>query len=141
VVSSVLGSSLVDYHLQLQSVICRKRRSRWSRGLRHELSSLARKPGPMVRIPLEAWLSVCVYSVFVLSKDSYRLCIGSRNWKSGQGPTKGCRGIIIIIIIICSKRIPRLVRNKNCKHPLRKYMYSQQEYTFLFFKSMTQFNI
>jgi hypothetical protein len=25
------------------------------------------------------------------SKESYRLCIGSRNWKSGQGPTKGCR--------------------------------------------------
>jgi hypothetical protein len=56
----------------------------------------------------------CVYSVFVLfcvyvavlrwadapSKESYRLCIGSRNWKSGRGPTKGCRAIIIIIIII-----------------------------------------
>jgi hypothetical protein len=54
---------------------------------------------------------VCVYSVFVLfcvylealrradppSKKSYWLCIGSRNWKSGQGPTKGCRTIIIII--------------------------------------------
>jgi hypothetical protein len=23
------------------------------------------------------------------------LCIGSKNWKSGQGPTKGCRAIII----------------------------------------------
>jgi hypothetical protein len=34
------------------------------------------------------------------SKESYGLCIGSRNWKSGQGPTKGCRAIIIIIIII-----------------------------------------
>jgi hypothetical protein len=28
------------------------------------------------------------------------LCIGSRNCKSDQGPTKGCRAIIIIIIII-----------------------------------------
>jgi hypothetical protein len=27
------------------------------------------------------------------SKESYRLYIGSRNWKSGQGPTKGCRAI------------------------------------------------
>jgi hypothetical protein len=50
-------------------------------------------------------MSLCVYSVFMLScgqvadlrradppsKESYRMCIGSRNWKSGQGPTKGCR--------------------------------------------------
>jgi hypothetical protein len=57
---------------------------------------------------------VCVYSVFVLfyvqvealrradppSKEPYRLCIGSRKWKSSQGPTKGCKAIIIIIIII-----------------------------------------
>jgi hypothetical protein len=35
-------------------------------GVRHELSSLARMLGPWVRIPLEAWMSVCVYSVFVL---------------------------------------------------------------------------
>jgi hypothetical protein len=27
------------------------------------------------------------------SKESYRLCIGLRNCKSGQGPTKGCRAI------------------------------------------------
>jgi hypothetical protein len=46
-----------------------------------------------VRIPLKAWMSVCVHSVFVLScvqiaalrradppsKESYRLCIGLRN--------------------------------------------------------------
>jgi hypothetical protein len=25
------------------------------------------------------------------SKESYRLCIGLRNWKRGRGPTKGCR--------------------------------------------------
>jgi hypothetical protein len=29
------------------------------------LSSLARTLGSWVRIPLEAWMSVCVYSVFV----------------------------------------------------------------------------
>jgi hypothetical protein len=34
------------------------------------------------------------------SKEHYRLCKISRNWKSGQGPTKGCRATDIIIIII-----------------------------------------
>jgi hypothetical protein len=38
----------------------------WSRDLRHELSSLARTLGSWVGIPLEAWMSVCVYFVFVL---------------------------------------------------------------------------
>jgi hypothetical protein len=40
--------------------------SQWPRVLRHELSSLARTLGSWVRIPLEACMSVCVYSVFVL---------------------------------------------------------------------------
>jgi hypothetical protein len=43
------------------------------------------------------------------SKESYRLCIGSRNWKSGQGLAKGCRAIIIIIIYgdkrWCTRRV------------------------------------
>jgi hypothetical protein len=39
-----------------------------ARGLRHELSSLALTLGSWVRIPLEAWMSVCVYYVFVLSR-------------------------------------------------------------------------
>jgi hypothetical protein len=79
-----------------------ERRSQWPRGVRHELSSLARMLGSWVRIPLKAWMSVCFYSVFVLFfvkvaalrqadpplKESYRLYIGLRNWKSGQGPTK-----------------------------------------------------
>jgi hypothetical protein len=30
------------------------------------------------------------------SKECYQLCIGSRNWKRGQGPAKGYRAIIII---------------------------------------------
>jgi hypothetical protein len=38
----------------------------WPRGLRHELSSFARTLGSWFRIPLDAWMSVCVYSVFVL---------------------------------------------------------------------------
>jgi hypothetical protein len=41
-------------------------RSQWPRGLTHELSSLARTLGSCVQIPLKAWMSVCVYSVFVL---------------------------------------------------------------------------
>jgi hypothetical protein len=32
-------------------------------------------------------------------KKSYRLCIESRNLKNGQFSTKGCRAIIITIII------------------------------------------
>jgi hypothetical protein len=40
--------------------------SQWPRGLRHELSSLAPMLRSWTRIPLKAWMSVCVYSVFVL---------------------------------------------------------------------------
>jgi hypothetical protein len=64
-------------------------RSQWPHGLRHEMSSPAQTLGSWVRIPLEACMSVCVYSVFILfcmsvaallwadppSKESYRLCI------------------------------------------------------------------
>jgi hypothetical protein len=60
-----------------------RRRSRWPRDL-----TLARTLGSCVRIPLKAWMFVCVYSVFVLScvevaamrradhssKESYRVC-------------------------------------------------------------------
>jgi hypothetical protein len=43
-------------------------RSQWPRGLRHELSSLARTLGSWVRILLGAWMSVCV---------CVALCVGS----------------------------------------------------------------
>jgi hypothetical protein len=46
-----------------QGQLCRSQRSL---GLRHEPSSPARKLESWVPIPLEAWLSVCVYSMFVL---------------------------------------------------------------------------
>jgi hypothetical protein len=84
--------------LQLRALInysCRdtEGRSQWQHGLRHEHSSPARILGSWIRIPLEAWMSVCVYSVFVLlcvevealrqadspSKESYRLCLGLSN--------------------------------------------------------------
>jgi hypothetical protein len=81
-------------------------RSQWPRRLRHELSSPAQTLGSWVRILLDHG---CLYA-FILSvlsclliaalrradppsKDSYRLCKRLRNWKSGQGPTKGCRAI------------------------------------------------
>jgi hypothetical protein len=41
-------------------------RSQWPRRLRHELFSSAETLQSWVRIPLEAWMSVCVYSVFLL---------------------------------------------------------------------------
>jgi hypothetical protein len=44
-----------------------ERQSEWPRGLRHELSPPAQTLGSWVRIPLKAWIFVCVYSVFVLS--------------------------------------------------------------------------
>jgi hypothetical protein len=40
-------------------------RSQWLHGLRHEPSSPARILGSCVRIPLQTWMSACVYSVFV----------------------------------------------------------------------------
>jgi hypothetical protein len=70
--------------------------------IRHEPYSPAWTLGSWVQIPLEAWMSVCVYSVFVLScvqvaalqqadplsKESYRLCKKTKELRSGQGPTK-----------------------------------------------------
>jgi hypothetical protein len=57
-------------------------RSQWPRGLRHEMSSPAWTLGSWVRIPLEAWMFVCVYSVFVLSCVSSGLATG---WSLVQG--------------------------------------------------------
>jgi hypothetical protein len=37
-----------------------KRRSQWPRGLWHEMSSLARTVGSLVRIPLNAWMSAFI---------------------------------------------------------------------------------
>jgi hypothetical protein len=74
-------------------------RSQWPRVLRREMSSPPQTLGSWVRIPLEAWMFVCVYSVCAV------FCVGSGfvtgwypvqrvlptvyrlgNWKSGQGP-------------------------------------------------------
>jgi hypothetical protein len=68
-------------------------RPQWPLGLRHKLLSSTYTLGSQVRIPIEAWMSVCVYSSFVLScvqvaalrradppsKESYSLYKSSRN--------------------------------------------------------------
>jgi hypothetical protein len=52
--------------LKFRSHIDNVNRSLWPRGLRHEPSSLARTLGSRIRIPIKAWMFVCIYSVFVL---------------------------------------------------------------------------
>jgi hypothetical protein len=59
---------LCDYLLQMPptsnfGILSKESRSQWQSGLKHELSSLVRTLGSWVWIPLEAWMSVCVYSV------------------------------------------------------------------------------
>jgi hypothetical protein len=91
------------------------RRSQWQRGLRHELASLAQTLGSWVRIPLKAWMSVL--RTFILFLVVLCVCRGLINgWSPVQGvlptlyrikklkkrprpKTKGCRAIIITIII------------------------------------------
>jgi hypothetical protein len=85
-------------------------RSQWPRGLGHELSSPSPTLRSCVRIPLEAWMSVCVYSMFVLScvqlaafrradppsKESYLLL--------GSNPTEGvvvCVHLFRVCVVLC----------------------------------------
>jgi hypothetical protein len=56
--------------------------SQWPHGLRHEPFSSVWTLGLCVGIPLEVWMSVCVYSVFVLS------CVGS-GLATGWSPLQG----------------------------------------------------
>jgi hypothetical protein len=81
--------TLHNYHLEnLESIKIRtdiyiyRCRSQPPRSLRHEPSSPARTLGSWVRIPLKAWMSVYVYSVFILS------CVGS-GLVAGWFPVKG----------------------------------------------------
>jgi hypothetical protein len=45
--------------------------------------------GTDVCVRLFCVLVAALWRADLPSKESYRLCIGLRNWKSGQGPTKG----------------------------------------------------
>jgi hypothetical protein len=83
------GQQIFYINLQLNIHILfnkTRRRSQWPRGLRHEMSSPAQTLGSWVQTPLEARVSECFYSVFMLScictglvtssspsKESYRL--------------------------------------------------------------------
>jgi hypothetical protein len=64
--SYITGISYYD-GIRNQYRIGLRGRSRWPRGLRHELSSPARTLGSWVRTPLEEWMFACVYSMFALS--------------------------------------------------------------------------
>jgi hypothetical protein len=87
---SLLFSIIIKWsvYLNLYVYVHIKSRSQWPRGLRHELSSLAPTLGSWIRIPLNAWMSVCAFILCVLfcvqvaalrwadhsSKESSRLC-------------------------------------------------------------------
>jgi hypothetical protein len=58
---------------------------------------------------------LCVGSGLAAGCYPYRLCIGSKIWKSVQGPTKGCTAIIIIIIIISLIAISNFQMTLGCK--------------------------
>jgi hypothetical protein len=92
-----------DEFYNFQVTIRQTCRSQCPRGLRHELSSPAQTLGSWVRIPLEAWMSVCIYSVFVMScvqvvalllsdppsKESYWLCNKITKLKKRPKSNKG----------------------------------------------------
>jgi hypothetical protein len=71
----------------------------WDRGFeslsRHEYLGCVR----LFCVYVALCVSRCLATGWSPSMESNQLCIRSRNWKSGQGPTKSCRAIIIIIII------------------------------------------
>jgi hypothetical protein len=56
--------SSVPQNMEIRRII--KSRSQWPRGIGHEMSSLAWTLGSWVRIPLEPWMFVCVYSVCIV---------------------------------------------------------------------------
>jgi hypothetical protein len=60
----VVRRPLLFIHFLISSLF--NGRTQWPHGLRHEASSRARTLGPWIPIPLEAWRSMCVYSVLVL---------------------------------------------------------------------------
>jgi hypothetical protein len=76
-----LKPDLLPAFLWIQYCDCR---SEWPRGLRHELSSLARTLGSWVRIPPKVLMSVCFCSVFVFVLS----CVGS-GLATGWSPIQG----------------------------------------------------
>jgi hypothetical protein len=66
-----IEKSVVVAVLKLKPGICRAGRSWWLRGLRHELSLLARTLGSWVQIKLRSWMPVCAF-ILCLSRPVYR---------------------------------------------------------------------
>jgi hypothetical protein len=77
--SKFLFGSLLHKIIETRRPLIRSQRPR---GLRHEMSSSAWTLGSWVRIPLEAWMFACVYSVSVLSRVGRGLATG---WSPVQG--------------------------------------------------------
>jgi hypothetical protein len=76
-------------------------RSQWPHGLTYELSSFAWTLGSWVQIPLDTWMSVCVYSVCVV------LCAGS-GLVTGWSPIKG-----VLLTVKKIKKLKNLVRSNK----------------------------
>jgi hypothetical protein len=96
-----------------------KRRSQWPRGLRNEMSSPAWILGFVGSNPLEAWMFVCVYSVFVLS------CVGSglaTDWSLVQG--------VLLIVYKCKITEPHKeeakARNGLQRHIRRRRIFENE---------------
>jgi hypothetical protein len=67
---SVIAINLLTARLSLnKDVLLVHLRSKWTRGLRHELSSTAPTLRSWVRVPLVAWMFLCIYytCMFLLS--------------------------------------------------------------------------
>jgi hypothetical protein len=72
------------------------RRSQWPCGLRRNSLQLPEYWGvslDLFCISVVLCAGIGLATAWFPIQGSYRLCIRSRNWKSGQGPTMGCRTI------------------------------------------------
>jgi hypothetical protein len=81
---------LRDKIIKCQMLMCR---SQWSHGLRHELSSPAPTLRSCFRIPLGAWMFVCVLCAFILrlprvkaSKNTSTVIPASRKRRQKENP-------------------------------------------------------
>jgi hypothetical protein len=95
-------------------------RSWYPSGLRHELSSLARTPGPWVRIQLWTWMfSVCVYiyvCVFLC------LCTG-RGLETSWSPVQGVLPTVLDLVTEVKRKVLRRRRRPElgCRHKGKKF--------------------
>jgi hypothetical protein len=103
------GGGRKNFRPQITELLTLDNRSQWPRGLRHEPSSPTRTLGSWGWVPHKAWMSLLCAFILCLCCPVFRHrpCDGlitrqrsptdcvkrSRNWKSGQGPTNGCRAI------------------------------------------------